>query len=400
MKGAEKQLLNERIKGINYKLEHFDHDRYMYMNELKDTEGKDQEIWKACLEEINKRREISYNRVMEREIKKFNKLVKIQEDQTQGGHSKHQSDHSKEKEEKGPDKVKKWVINLSSVPLSKDQQDLLAHGPNFAITPKKPPLGQYITNIEKACQSLDINSAEELRSDIYRVLRKTHHLKPNIKRKELEALRQLKEDKSCMVLTADKGVALVVIDRTDYIRKAKDLLQDTSTYRTIKGDPTSRLKNRLITILKKTKAESGMQDNTYKKMYPTGASPPKFYGLPKIHKKNIPIRPIVSSIGSVSYGVARELSKIIKPLMGCSIHQVQNSTQFAEEMKRTRIEQGECITSYDVTALFTSIPLPSTLDIKRSKLEQDADLSNRTSMSADNIIELLSFCLNNTYFVF
>ena len=192
----------------------------------------------------------------------------------------------------------------------------------------------------------------------------------------------------------------MVIDRTDYIRKAKDLLQDTSTYRTIKGDPTSRLKNRLINILKKVKAESGMQDNTYKKMYPTGASPPKFYGLPKIHKKNILLRPMVSSIGSVSYGVAKELAKIIKPLMGCSIHHVQNSTQFAEEMKRTRIEQGECITSYDVTALFTSIPVPSALDIIRSKLEQDADLSNRTSMSADNIIELLSFCLNNTHFVF
>ena len=203
-----------------------------------------------------------------------------------------------------------------------------------------------------------------------------------------------------MVLTADKGVALVVIDRTEYIQKAKDLLQDTSTYRTIKGDPTSKLKNRLISILKKIKAETGMQDNIYKKMYPTGASPPKFYGLPKIHKKNIPLRPIVSSIGSVSYGVAKELSKIIKPLMGCSIHHVHNSTQFAEEIKKTKIQQGECITSYDVTALFTSIPVPSTLDIIRSTLEQDAELSNRTSMSADNIIELLSFCLNNTYFVF
>ena len=269
----------------------------------------------------------------------------------------------------------------------------------FCCNTKEAPLGVYITNIEKACQSLDVNSVEELRSGIYRVLRQTHHLKPNMKRKELEALRQLKEDKSHMVLTTNKDVALVVIDRTDYIRKAKDLLQDTSTYRTIKGDPKSRLKSRLINMLKKIKAESGMQDNTYKKMYPTGASPPKFYGLPKIHKKNIPLKPIVSSIGSVSYGVAKELSKIIKPLMGCSIHHVQNSTQFAEEMKRTRIEQGECITSYDVTALLTSTPVPSTLDNIRSKLEQDADLSNRTSMSADNIIELLSFCLNNTYFV-
>ena len=104
---AEKQLLNERIKSINYKLEHFDHDRYMCMNELKDIVGEDQEIWKACLEEINKRREIRHSRVMERQIKKFNKLSK--EDQIQGGHSK--------EKEKGPDKVKNGA-SISQVFLS------------------------------------------------------------------------------------------------------------------------------------------------------------------------------------------------------------------------------------------------------------------------------------------
>ena len=296
--------------------------------------------------------------------------------------------------------MKKWVINPCSVPLTKDQEDLLAHGPNFAITPKKPPLGEYITNIEKACQSLDTNSAEELRSEVYRVLRQPHQLKPNVRKEEFEAVKQLKADKSHMVLTANKGVALVIIDKTDYIKKAKELLQDTSTYRTIQGDPMSRLKNKLINILKKVKAESGMQDNTYRSMYPTGASPPKFYGLPKIQKKNIPLRPIVSSIDSVSYGVAKELAKIIKPLMGCSQHHVLNSTQFADKIKKIKLQEGECITSYDVTALFTSIPVPSVLHIIRSKLEQDADLSNRTSMTADNILELPGFCLNNTYFVF
>ena len=143
-----------------------------------------------------------------------------------------------------------------------------------------------------------------------------------------------------------------------------------------------------------------MQENTYRKMYPTGANPPKFYGLPKIHKENIPLRLIVSSIGSVSYGVAKELVKIIKPLMGSSKHHVHNSTQFADEIKKIELKEGECITSYDVTALFTSIPVQSALDIIRSKLEQDADLSTRTSMTADNILELLGFCLNNTFFVF
>ena len=93
-----------------------------------------------------------------------------------------------------------------------------------------------------------------------------------------------------MVLIADKGVMLVVMDRVDYIKKAKEILEDTNTYRTIQTDPTSRLKNKLVNILRKVKADTGMQDNTYKKMYPIGVSPPKFYGLPKIHKKNIPLK--------------------------------------------------------------------------------------------------------------
>ena len=54
----------------------------------------------------------------------------------------------------------------------------------------------------------------------------------------------------------------------------------------------------------------------YKAMYPTGLCPPKCYGFPKIHKTGIPIRPIVSSMGSVTYGVAKVLAKLLKPLVG------------------------------------------------------------------------------------
>ena len=56
----------------------------------------------------------------------------------------------------------------------------------------------------------------------------------------------------------------------------------------------------------------------YKAMYPTGCAPPEFYGLPKIHKTGNPLRPIVSSRGSVTYGVAIVLSKVLKPLVGKS----------------------------------------------------------------------------------
>ena len=216
----------------------------------------------------------------------------------------------------------------------------------------------------------------------------------------MKAMKQLKADKDCMVLTTDKDVALVIMDRSDYIRKANELLDDTSTYRTIQSDPTNKLKNKLINILRKIKVDTGVQEDIYRKMYPTGASSPKCYGLTKIHKKNVPLRPIVTSIGSVTYEVAKELAKIIKPLVGTSEHHVNNRKEFADEMKKTNLEEGECITSYDVTALFTSVPVSSALEIIKNKLKQDTDLPNRFNMTAYNIIELLGFCLNNTYFLF
>ena len=63
-------------------------------------------------------------------------------------------------------------------------------------------------------------------------------------------------------------------------------------------------------------SRKGINDNQYRKMYSTGAVPPKFYGLPKVRKGDIPLRPIVSSRGSISYEVAKELARILKPLVG------------------------------------------------------------------------------------
>ena len=86
--------------------------------------------------------------------------------------------------------------------------------------------------------------------------------------------------------------------------------------------------------------------------------------------------------------------------MGCTEHHVQNSQMFVEEIKDMKLEKGECITSYDVVALFTSIPISSAIEVVKKKLEEDTELQNRTILPVNNILELLAFCLNNTYFVF
>ena len=96
---------------------------------------------------------------------------------------------------------------------------VLAKGPNFAVTPRQPPNLEYITAIEAACTKLSQQDAEELRTDINRVLRSSHPPKPNLTKAQNIALRELKRDRDRIVLTADKGVAMVVMDKQDYINK-------------------------------------------------------------------------------------------------------------------------------------------------------------------------------------
>ena len=74
--------------------------------------------------------------------------------------------------------------------------------------------------------------------------------------------------------------------------------------------------------------------------------------------------------------------------------------EFADDIKKIKLEEGECIISYDVSALFTSITVQSAIEATKKKLEQDTELHQRTSMSINNILELLEFFLCNTYFLF
>ena len=90
----------------------------------------------------------------------------------------------------------------------------------------------------------------------------------------------------------------------------------------------------------------------------------------------------------------------MKPLVGTSNHHVQNTRDFIEQIKDVSQKDGECIISYDVTSLFTSVPIKPALDIIQQRLTKEQDLQKRTSVTIKQIISLPEFCLNSTSFVF
>ena len=100
-------------------------------------------------------------------------------------------------------------------------------------------------------------------------------------------------------------------------------------------------------------------------LFLTTDQPPHFYGLPNVHKATMPLWPIVSSIGTISYGVAKYLAKVLSPLVGRTEHHVKNTKDFVRDIREIRIEPDEELRSYDVSALFTSVPVDKALKVIR-----------------------------------
>ena len=192
---------------------------------------------------------------------------------------------------------------------------------------------------------------------------------------------------------------MLVMDKDEYNKRAEELLHQPA-YRPIPNDPTNKYKTKLISLLKSIKTEDGIDESTYKRLYTTEAGSPKFYGLPKAHKEGTPLRPTVSSIGAVTYSTSKELSKILKPLLGKSPHHIHNNQDFMEHLKGIKLGPDEVMVYYDVRVLFTSVPIQPALEVIEKLLKEDTGLQNRTSMSTKHIMDLLEFCLRSTYFTY
>ena len=180
------------------------------------------------------------------------------------------------------------------------------------------------------------------------------------------------------------------------------MLSDKKTYSKLDSDPTTQYQRKLCKLLKKFKDKGEINQSTYQSLRPSGdySTPPKFYGSPKIHKKEIPMRGIVSSIGSVAYNSAKHLANILKTLIGSNEHHVESTKDFITRTRGRSINDSESNVSYDIKALFHCIQKDKAVQVTGQRLEEDNTLADRTGLSIPSILELLEFCLDNTYFMF
>jgi len=113
-------------------------------------------------------------------------------------------------------------------------------------------------------------------------------------------------------------------------------------------------------------------DDEYNKLYPTGSNIARIYSTPKIHKLSenlnnkeiidkLKLRPIISSIGTYNYNLAKYLTKILSPHIS-KTHSINDTFTFVNEINNIN-SNDKFMTSFDIVSLHTNIPLNETIDL-------------------------------------
>lgn len=300
-----------------------------------------------------------------------------------------------------------WFVNYTNIKFSRESKWLLSLGKKFTLPIHKNnffpvPL---IADIEQWVQTIKGDTEKEFaRAKIAnRISNYKRKLNNTDKEKIILGIYEdtknfiSEHKKEIIITTADKGNKTVILYKDEYEKKMKKLLEDKSTYKTTRLDPTSTLEKKNNNLLTELLKDNHITKWEKYKLTSIAAASPQLYGLPKIHKEGIPLRPIASSFKVPCYNLSQYIGKILQNIISPT-YNVKNSMELKERIHDIKLDKNDIIVSFDVVSLFTNIPIY--LAIKNILDKWDV-LEKHTSIPRRKFLQILQFCLNdNNYFTY
>ncbi|XP_044761579.1 uncharacterized protein LOC123318874 isoform X2 [Coccinella septempunctata] len=188
------------------------------------------------------------------------------------------------------------------------------------------------------------------------------------------------------------------MSRDEYFGKCTALLNDTHTYQTLESDPTVRIQNKNNRFVKILLNKDLISETVAEKLTCNNGIFPKMYFLPKIHKTGIPLRPVLSFVGSPIYQLSKFVADLLKPIFVKDEHYVRNSFDFFNSINGTKLPPDYILVSLDVVSLYTNTPTDLALQI----IEESWNVVSDPSPDFDfNTFKLVyNFLIASSYFCF
>jgi len=206
-----------------------------------------------------------------------------------------------------------------------------------------------------------------------------------------------RDNQNIIFTKADKGNITVALEKKHYINAMNESLKDANTYLMVKKNPIKNIERDLNNFLKIWLQKGYINKQQFFKLRSSDSLLPKAYGLPKIHKNNIFLRIIVSSVNTALYSLASFLHKIIADSLEHTNDHTTNSFKIYNSLSGKIIRDTDVLLSLDVTSLFTNVPLDLAMNGIGNRW---AHIKQHTNIPKNEFLMAIKFVLSSTYFTF
>lgn len=327
------------------------------------------------------------------------------------------------------------IVNLSGIPLSADEENLLSKGLNFCPSTGLFDEFQILKDLDDFSRNLRLreyfldkpSNSDDARprpkydwtpntrrdncldlyiaavqKDILKQYRKGGKKSHNLTKSERESLKSLSTRSDIVIKPADKGGAIVILNTNDYIQEGNRQLNDPNFYEHLTGDPTPRYAKIVSSTLEELLKGGKITANEHKLLKPAHPSLGRFYMLPKIHKTGNPGRPIISGVGTITEPISGYVDELIRHIPLSLSSYIKDTTHFLREISGLDVPEGSLLVTLDVSSLYTNIPhddgIIALIDMYELHRKTGTPDSHVVATLTRLVLELNAFEFNDKHF--
>ena len=285
---------------------------------------------------------------------------------------------------------------MSNYSLNRFELEVLGFGLNFALPANRSNFPSFVKNLSFLKNDSQIGFLSSFLGPIFNDLSSSHQAFP---KRYLKALASLRNNSMIHISPADKGGKIVIMNSSDYNKKLTSIfLNDSSTYKKVNFNPLSKMQSEFNKQLKNLSLKYPDSKNfilSFKSFLP---SLPYAYGLPKLHKPNCPLRPIISNVNAPAYKLSKTLASILSPYLGSfSSSYLKHSGDLLSKLRILNLTPSDRFISFDAVSLFTNVPLDPTLEFLSRKLPS---IKPSLPVSVPCLLDLIRITTSHCFFSF
>ena len=178
--------------------------------------------------------------------------------------------------------------------------------------------------------------------------------------------KQYLKENDLLAIPFDKGVGICLMHKNAYHDKMNAIISLPQFHkwtppRKNAMHPLLKEEQRVSEILTQLHKDGKIDEELYNQLSPSGSQPARLYGLAKVHKQDMPMRPVLSMPGSVYYNIAKQVASWLSHVPECQIN--CSTKEVCDTLSTVKLEDDEELVSFDVVSLYTNVPVLESINV-------------------------------------